>query len=225
MTTFFITGTDTGVGKTFIACTIMDYVKHRGTSCIGFKPVASGCEEGEFGLVNSDALALQAASDFDLSYSEINPYAFKEAIAPHIAAQKMDSVISISTLTDAYLNLTEKDPDLLLIEGAGGWRLPLCSNIFMSDFVKLHKLPVLLVIGMRLGCLNHARLTVEAIQNDGLEIIGWVANHVDANMDYHSENVEALKELIPAPFIGEVPLVSDTSQAWSYLDFTPLFHR
>lgn len=223
MTRLFITGTDTEVGKTFIACTIMDYVKQRGTTSIGFKPVASGCEETDAGLVNSDALALQKASSFELEYAEVNPFSFKEPIAPHLAAKKEQQTISLSALTNSYLNLTEKKSDLLLVEGAGGWRLPLGDQVFMSDFVKQHKLPVLLVVGMRLGCLNHARLTAEAILNDGLKLAGWVANHVNTEMAYCSENIDALKDLIPAPFIGELPMVNHPGEAWTYLDFTPLF--
>ncbi|UAA40458.1 dethiobiotin synthase [Paraneptunicella aestuarii] len=223
MKQLFITGTDTGVGKTFIARTLLDYIKCRDTSSIGFKPIASGCEETPEGLRNEDALALHAESTIQLDYNEVNPYAFKEAIAPHLAAQLAGQSLSVAAITDAYLSLKLKEPDLLLVEGAGGWRLPLGNGEFMSDFVQQQAMPVLLVVGMRLGCLNHARLTAEAIERDGLHIAGWVANQIDHDMPYKEENVATLKELIDAPYLGHLPLVSKPSEAWPYLDFTPLF--
>ena len=222
MGAFFVTGTDTEVGKTFISQTIMHIFQQKRLTSVGYKPVASGCAETEHGLRNDDALALQRVSTVDLAYSEVNPIPFKDAVAPHLAAAKNNQQISLDVITSGFANLLDKNTDLTLVEGAGGWRLPLGQGRFMSEFVKQQQLPVILVVGVRLGCINHACLTVEAILRDGLQLAGWVANHVDAEMPYLHENVLALREHIDAPFLGEVPLVKDYQKAAQYLDVSPL---
>lgn len=225
MNQFFVTGTDTEVGKTFISQAIMADFSTRDMTCLGFKPVASGCEETPDGLRNEDALALLASSTVPVTYNEVNPFAFKEAIAPHLAAQKAGRAICKQKIETAFSNLTAKGPDLLLVEGAGGWRLPLGQGDFMSDFVKSQQLPVILVVGMRLGCLNHACMTAELIKHDHLQVAGWVANHVDVQMPFMAENVKTLQDLLDAPFLGEVPMVSSPDEARKYLDVTPLLEQ
>ncbi len=222
MSVFFVTGTDTEVGKTFISRTIMHIYEQKRKTCVGFKPVASGCVETPSGLRNEDALSLQDASTINLRYDEVNPYAFKEAVAPHLAAQRAGRKICLKTISEAYEKLINKQADLTIVEGAGGWRLPLGEKRFMSDFVKQYDIPVVMVVGVRLGCINHACMTAEVIEQDGLKIAGWVANHVDAGMPFLTENVKTLKEHLDMPFLGEVPLVKSPKEAAHYLDVTPL---
>lgn len=200
--TYFVTGTDTDCGKTLVSSALLTAVKGE---TVGFKPVASGCENTEQGLRNSDALALMAASSIKLPYDDINPFAFAAAIAPHIAAAAQ-SVTLTPTRIQAQLNMAQHlGADFVVVEGAGGWRLPLGDGHYMSEVVQAMKLPVILVVGMKLGCLNHALLTVEAIERDGLVIAGWVANQVDSQMDHQLENLASLQQMISAPFLGHIP--------------------
>lgn len=222
MSVFFVTGTDTEVGKTFISRTIMHIYEQKRKTCVGYKPVASGCVLTSSGLRNEDALCLQDASTMSLTYEEVNPYPFQEAVAPHLAAQRVGQEISLQGVADGYERLLNKQADLTIVEGAGGWRLPVGNKRFMSEFVKQYEIPVVLVVGVRLGCINHACMTAEIIKQDGLTIAGWVANHVDAEMPFLTENVKTLKEHIDAPFLGEVPLVKSPKEAADYLDITPL---
>ncbi|ACJ29651.1 Dethiobiotin synthase [Shewanella piezotolerans WP3] len=200
--TYFVTGTDTDCGKTLVSSALLTAVKGE---TVGFKPVASGCENTEQGLRNSDALALMAASSIKLPYDDINPFAFAAAIAPHIAAAEQSVTLS-PTRIQAQLNMAHHlGADFVVVEGAGGWRLPLGDGHYMSEVVQAMKLPVILVVGMKLGCLNHALLTVEAIERDGLVIAGWVANQVDSQMDNQLENLASLQQMISAPFLGHIP--------------------
>lgn len=221
---YFVTGTDTEVGKTFSTRAMMLIAQQLRRTVIGYKPVAAGCMLTPEGLRNEDALCLQEACSFPIPYDLINPYAFEEPVAPHLAARRVKEKISLQTIADGYERLRRKEPDLLFVEGAGGWRLPLDNGEFMSDFVVQQKLPVVLVVGVRLGCLNHACLTMESILGDGLHIAGWIANHREANMPYLAENIQALKEMIKAPFLGEVPMVSSPKEATQFLDISPLLH-
>ncbi len=225
MSTFFVTGTDTEVGKTFITQAILRIFEQKRKTCIGYKPVAAGSIVTLDGLQNEDAVCLQESSTFALSYDDVNTYSFQEPIAPHIAAAKVKTPIAVPAMADGLHKLQRKNPDILLVEGAGGWRLPLGNGLFMSDFVKTEQLPVLLVVGMRLGCLNHAILTAESIVKDGLSLAGWVANHVQHDMPFRKENVETLKQEIDAPFLGEVPMVRTPQEASHYLDITPLMQN
>lgn len=222
MSVFFVTGTDTEVGKTFISRTIMHIYEQKRKTCVGYKPVASGCVRTGQGLRNDDALNLQSASTFNLKYEEVNPFPFEEAVAPHLAAQKAGHDICLKKIARGYEHLLNKQADLTIVEGAGGWRLPVGNRQYMSDFVTQYDIPVVLVVGVRLGCINHACMTAEVIQQDGLTIAGWVANHVDAEMPFLTENITALKEHLDAPFLGEVPLVKSPKEAADYLDITPL---
>ncbi|GAB2680081.1 dethiobiotin synthase [Aliiglaciecola sp. 3_MG-2023] len=218
----FITGTDTDAGKTVIATAILQLAADRGLSTIGFKPVSAGCSETAEGLRNDDALALLAASTKGMAYERINPIAFADPVAPHLAAKRMGVTVETQKISSAYQYLVNQNADLLLTEGAGGWRLPLSECAFLSDFVIQHKIPVVLVVGMKLGCLNHALLTYQAISADGLEVIGWVANQIDDQMLYLQDNIDSLKALLPAPCLGVVPKLANTKQAAEYLSIERL---
>jgi dethiobiotin synthetase len=200
--TFFITGTDTGVGKTWVSCRLLEKAAQDGLSCYGLKPVAAGCEETADGWQNEDALALMAASSVKLRYDQVNPVALKAAIAPHLAAMDEQRSLSAERLA-GYLRgtLMSHKADLILVEGAGGWRVPLSDREPLSKLPAIMKWPVILVVGMRLGCLNHALLTTEAIRRDGLTLAGWVANDLGAPMERLEDNISTLEEIIPAPRI------------------------
>jgi dethiobiotin synthetase len=200
--TYFITGTDTGVGKTWVSCRLLENAAREGLSCYGLKPVAAGCEETPDGWQNEDALALMAASSVKLRYDQVNPVALKAAIAPHIAAMDEQRSLSAERLA-GYLRgtLMSHKADLILVEGAGGWRVPLSDREPLSKLPFIMKWPVIMVVGMKLGCLNHALLTMEAIRRDGLTLAGWVANDLGAPMERLAENIATLEDIIPAPRI------------------------
>tara|TARA_R110002153_G_scaffold6556_26_gene30167 strand:- start:6739 stop:7464 length:726 start_codon:yes stop_codon:yes gene_type:complete len=229
---FFVTGTDTEVGKTFVSEALLILLNKKGLLTAAYKPIAAGCELTPQGLRNEDALALQKHSSIDLSYDEVNPIAFEAAIAPHLAAQKLSTdntaqLIAIDTVREGFVCLLQKKPDVLIVEGAGGWRLPLGIDFegnprYLSEFVVERNLSVILVVGMRLGCLNHAVLTAECIRNDGLKIAGWVANQVDPDMPYLDDNIASLKTLLDVPFIGSLPRLETPADAGVYLDLSVL---
>ncbi|MCK9534631.1 MAG: dethiobiotin synthase [Pseudomonas sp.] len=202
---YFITGTDTDAGKTTISAGLLCAAKQNKRSTLAMKPVASGCEMTAQGLRNSDALALIAQSTVQLPYSQVNPYAFAPAIAPHIAAQEAAVALRVTDLYSAAQLVLREQADLTLIEGAGGWRVPISSTEFLSDFAIALNLPVILVVGVKLGCINHALLTAQAIRNDGLELAGWVANVVDPQCARLAENLATLQLQMPAPCLAEVP--------------------
>lgn len=204
--TFFITGTDTDVGKTQIAAGLLHLANSQGLSTLGLKPVAAGCEKTDQGLRNQDALLLQAVSSVKLVYEQINPVTLIEPMSPHIAAQKEKRILSADRLA-GFCRSSFRMADFTLIEGAGGWRVPINPSETMADLVRVLQMPVILVVGMRLGCLNHALLTVEAIRQDGLPLVAWVANCVDANMRALDENIQTLQQRIPAPCLGVVPFM------------------
>ncbi len=204
MSGFFIAGTDTGVGKTFVSCALLTAWNHLGTRAMGFKPVAAGCEMLPEGWINEDIARLQAASWETLPVDKINTYLFREAIAPHIAAERKGVAMRIPAMVEAYQALAQ-DYDLVLVEGAGGFRVPLDDVHDMADLAMALKLPVILVVGMRLGCLNHALLTVESMAARGLTLAGWVANRIDPDMAVYDENLATLVRRIPAPLLLEIP--------------------
>ena len=208
---FFITGTDTDAGKTSVAAGLLCAAKQQGCSTLAMKPVASGCDMSAEGLRNSDALALIAQSTVPLPYAQINPYAFAPAIAPHIAAQEAGVELSVADLYRTAQVILQQQADFTLIEGAGGWRVPISATEFLSDFAIALQLPVILVVGVKLGCINHALLSAQAILNDGLELAGWVANVVDPNCARLAENLATLQQLMPAPCLAEVPHLSTPS--------------
>lgn len=199
---YFITGTDTDVGKTTIAAGLLHAARLAGLSTAAGKPVASGCELTAKGLRNADALALQAQSSLPLAYAEVNPVAFEPAIAPHLAAREAGVALTVQSLLTPMRHLLAKGADFTLIEGAGGWRVPLADQDNLSDLAMALGLPVILVVGVRLGCINHALLTAEAIAQDGLQLAGWVANIIDPKTSRLEENLATLAERLPAPCLG-----------------------
>ena len=201
---FFVAGTDTGVGKTLISCALLHAAAVRGASTLGLKPVAAGCDETPDGLRNEDALALMAASTVKLDYAQVNPVALREPIAPHIAAQREKRTLQASRLAGLCRGALSK-ADLVLIEGAGGWRVPLSGRETLAALAVELRLPVILVVGIRLGCLNHALLTAEAIRHDGLPLAGWVANEVDPQARCIDENIDTLQRWLGAPMLAWVP--------------------
>ncbi len=207
---WFITGTDTGVGKTSVAAGLLAGLARRGDRAIGMKPVASGCQATPAGLRHDDALALLHASSIQAEYAEVNPYAFAPAVAPHLAAEAIGVEISLEKIHASFTRLCAL-ADLVVVEGIGGWRVPLSRNTTTVDLALSLNLPVILVVGMRLGCLNHALLTAEGIRHSGLKLVGWVANHIDPAMELWQENIVALQQRIPAPLLGAIPFIKTKS--------------
>lgn len=214
---FFVTGTDTDSGKTLISSALLHLANQQYTNnehqarTLGLKPIASGCEATSEGLRNADALSLMSQSSIKLPYSKINPIAFKPAIAPHIAAQTQQRALSPNAILNAIEFSKLPNYDFCLIEGAGGWRLPIGNNAFMSQVVSALKLPVIMVVGVKLGALNHAVLTQESILHDGLKIAGWIANVLDPNMSFLNENLQSLKDMMQSPLLGVVPFLQHPS--------------
>jgi dethiobiotin synthetase len=206
---FFIAGTDTDAGKTVIASALLAKAHQQGLSTVAIKPVAAGCEQTEGGLRNADALALQQQMSIALPYAQVNPVSLQPAIAPHIAAEQVNKRLTVSQLAGYCRGVMMQGADFSLVEGAGGWRVPLNRVETLAGLAKELNLPVILVVGMKLGCINHALLTVEAIRNDGVLLAGWVANQIDAVMPVFDENVATLQAMIPAPCLGVVPHLAD----------------
>lgn len=202
---YFIAGTDTGVGKTLVTASLLKLAGDRGLRSMGLKPVAAGCEMTEGGLRNEDALTLARYASIKLSYDEINPVALASAIAPHIAADQVGKKLSAQRIVGYCRGSMMQPHDVCLVEGAGGWRVPLGRGEYMSTIAQQLSLPVILVVGMRLGCLNHALLSAEAVLRDGLNIAAWVANVVDGDMSVCQENILTLRECFSFPLLGTVP--------------------
>jgi len=198
---FFVTGTDTAVGKTLVACTLLYAFASKGRSVVGMKPVAAGFEESQGGLRNDDVEQLIAASTIKAPRSMVNPYALNCPIAPHIAAQQAGIEIKTTVIKQAFDQL-KKMADMVVVEGVGGFRVPLNGREDSADLARLLGLPVLLVVGMRLGCLNHALLTSDAIESRGLKLAGWIANCIDPRMAALHQNVGALEKRISQPLLG-----------------------
>jgi dethiobiotin synthetase len=196
---FFVTGTDTGVGKTLVACALLHAFAARGRSALGMKPIAAGREDGRF----HDVAALVAASSVEAPAEWINPYAFDPPIAPHIAAARAGLRIEFNVITSAYAGLAAM-ADVVVVEGAGGYMIPLNDQATSADLARMLALPVVLVVGMRLGCLNHALLTRRAIAQSGLVCAGWVANCLEPAMPALAENIATLVRLLDAPCLGEI---------------------
>ncbi|MBE8215058.1 MAG: dethiobiotin synthase [Endozoicomonadaceae bacterium] len=203
----FITGTNTNSGKTIISCGLLEKFKAYNLSTVALKPIASGSLLTDQGLRNTDALALQHAMSTSLPYTAVNPITFEPPIAPHIAAQQHQVNLSIDHIIQHCQTGLNTSADVLLIEGAGGWRLPLSDrdSIFFSAFPQQLKMSVILVVGLTLGCLNHAQLTVEAILSDQVSIAGWIANQIDPNMSHIQDNLTWLKQQMPGHYLGYVP--------------------
>lgn len=221
---FFVTGTDTEIGKTTIAAGLLHAARMAGLSTAAAKPVASGCTQTADGLRNEDALALLGECSLALCYDEVNPLAFAPAIAPHLAAREAGVLLDVAALRVPVQRILDKRAAFTLVEGAGGWRVPLAGQASLSDVVISLRLPVILVVGVRLGCINQAVLTAEAIVRDGLTLAGWVANVIDPQTARLDENLATLAERLPAPCLGRVPRLAAASPAAvaTYLDLTLL---
>ena len=201
--TLFVTGTDTGAGKTRAACALIREARGRGIRVCGWKPVATGCERTAEGLRNADALALQEAAGTDEPYELINPCAYEHAVAPHLAARLEGRPIRIAELDRVHRELASRF-DLIVAEGAGGWRVPLDEAWTLGAWVAEREWPALLVVGMRLGCLNHALLTAEAIARD-TRLVAWVGSVLPPQMDLLDDNLATLRERLVAPCWGILP--------------------
>jgi dethiobiotin synthetase len=217
-----VTGTDTGVGKTLVATALLRAMAGRGLRAVGMKPVAAGCALSAEGLVNEDVVQLVRASTFEAPRDWINPYCFQPPVAPHLAARAAGQVISLQRIIAAYGRLSRL-ADRVVVEGAGGLLVPLNEKEDFADLARLLHLPVVLVVGMRLGCLNHALLTAQAIAARGLGFCGWVANCLEPDMALFNENLDALRVRIPAPLLGVLPHLPETpEQAAKFLDLDVL---
>jgi dethiobiotin synthetase len=223
---YFITGTDTGVGKTLVACALLRAYGARGVRAAGMKPVAAGAVRQGGRLVNEDVTALARASAVAAPHDLVNPYCFEEPIAPHIAAAAAGVSIEIGRI-DRALRALLRLCELVVVEGAGGFRVPLGPAHDTSQLARALALPVVVVVGMRLGCLNHALLTADAVLQAGLPLAGWVANHVERDMPYADENVQALRERMPAPLVARIPYLEsgDSARAAHALDLACLHER
>lgn len=217
---YFVTGTDTGVGKTLVSCALLHAFAAQGKRVVGFKPVAAGCDEDDH---NDDAKQLRDASTVRATYGQINPYCFPHPIAPHLSARHAGSRIDFSRIFASYDELAGQS-DEVIVEGVGGFCVPLNEKQDSVDLTKQLDIPVILVVGMRLGCLNHALLTMRAIAEAQIECAGWVANVLDADMPALQENIDTLRERIQAPLLGVIPFQSqpDARAAATHLDISSL---
>ena len=221
---YFVTGTDTEVGKTVVSSALLQAARLQGKTTAGYKPVASGSEMTAQGLRNTDALALQRNSTLPLDYAAVNPYTFAEPTSPHIISADEGRPIAFSVLSDG-LRALERRADWVLVEGAGGWFTPLSDELTFADWVQREQLPVILVVGVKLGCINHAMLTAQAVQQAGLRLAGWIANDVVAPGKRHREYLATLRRVLPAPFLGEIPWLADGAEhadTGHYLDLSAL---
>jgi len=208
---YFVTGTDTNVGKTFVAGHLLKNYKQAGYKTAALKPVACGCEKTADGLRDNDAVLLQQAITEKFAYDDINPIAFEQPIAPHLAAAQVNIELNIDKIITACQPVLQSSAERIIIEGAGGWHVPLNQDETMADLALALGFPVILVVGIRLGCLNHAMLTVESIKQKGVSLAGWVANCIDPDMKCVDENISSLQERIDAPLIERVDYKNSAS--------------
>ena len=221
----FVTGTDTGVGKTRVSAALCRGFARRGLRVAAMKPIASGSQATAAGLRNEDALALHAAINIRASYAEVNPYAFEPAVAPHIAAREAGTAVDFAVLDRAYERLCLQS-DVLIVEGAGGWLVPIDTERTFADLAQHWQLGVVLVVALRLGCLNHALLTAQAITSRGLRLRGWVGNQVEPIFPRCDENLQFLRAAVPAPCVGVLPFapLAPADEVASLLDLRELNH-
>jgi len=222
---FFITATDTDAGKTYVSCLIIKALVKQSYKIAVFKPISAGCSTIAGKLVNPDALLLQQYANCQQTIEEINPIAFEQAIAPHIAAKKQQQTIELSHISHSYKQVCQHHSDIIISEGAGGWRLPLGQGKFLSDFAKATKQNVILVVNIKLGCLNHAILTYESIIADGLNCIAWVANSPkkdNSSVGNVVANITELNTLLPIPLLGKLNYQMDLERAIKQLNITLL---
>ena len=219
MSAWFITGTDTGVGKTLVSAALLTALARTGRRAVGMKPVASGCDATSLGLRSADAEALRVAGNVAADYENVNPYALAPPTAPHLAAAAAGVQIDIATIREHYARLAAR-ADEVVVEGVGGWLVPINRTQTMADVVRVLELPVILVVGMRLGCLNHALLTQRAIAASGCRLVAWVANGVDG--DAPDGYLEALTDRLESPCLGNIPAGSSIAMAADMLDLRVL---
>lgn len=224
MNKWFITGTDTEVGKTVASCALLQAAIQAGYEAVGYKPVASGSQMTVEGIRNEDALALQRTSYLKLPYEAINPLVFMEPTSPHIISAYEQRPIHFSVMSEGLAQLSAQS-NWVQVEGAGGWFTPLSDTATFADWVIAEQLPVILVVGVKLGCINHALLTAQAIQAAGLPLAGWIANDIMPPGEWHQEYLATLRQRLPAPLLGEIPWLDDLTTATylgHYLDLTAL---
>ncbi len=222
---FFVTGTDTGVGKTVITAALIQSLAQQGFRVAGMKPVASGAEKQDGILVNDDALTLQGVANVAVTYDMVNPYVFVDPVSPNLAARHCGVRIDLDRIRHHYAALAE-GTDFVMVEGVGGWRVPLNESQAVSDMAATLDLPVILVVGMRLGCLNHAILTYESMMTSGARCLGWIANIMEAETRFVPEMIETLQRRINANLLGIVPPLNEHSptRVMEYLDTSFLVH-
>lgn len=200
----FVTGTDTGIGKSVASAALLHALRREGRSAVGMKPVASGCEWHPKGWRNEDALLLQAASAPRPDYADVNPYALPEPVAPELAAASAGVTITLDPIRTAFARLRAQ-ADCVVVEGVGGWAAPLTATLDQIDLVRALQLPVVMVVGLRLGCINHARLTQQAIVASGARMVGWIANDIDPAMARADDNFAILQRCLTVPCWGRLP--------------------
>jgi dethiobiotin synthetase len=221
---FFVTGTDTEVGKTVASSALLQAANQRGFTTAGYKPVASGSEMTAQGLRNEDALALKRNSRVALRYDQVNPYTFAEPTSPHIISADENHPIEAATLSSGLREL-EGMADWVLVEGAGGWFTPLSETLTFADWAQAERLPVILVVGVKLGGISRAVLTAQAVREAGLPLVGWIANDILPPGKRHREYLQTLTRVLPAPLLGEIPWLADAAQRTDlgqYLDLGAL---
>lgn len=211
MERWFITGTDTEVGKTVASIALLQAASKRGLCTAGYKPVACGCESTPDGIRNSDALELQRYSSLKISYEQINPIAFIEPTSPHIVSAQEGRLITFEQISGGLRTL-EKQAEWVLVEGAGGWLTLLSETKTYADWVVAEQMPVILVVGVKLGCINHAMLTAEAVHMRGLRLSGWIANAIQPPEKNHQAYLSTLLQCIDAPLLGEIPYLTHEEQ-------------
>jgi len=213
---WFITGTDTEIGKTWCTLALIQYFKNQGLRVAGMKPIAAGCHWSETGLKNSDAEQILATSGLAVPYDWVNPYAFEPPIAPHVAATQVGQLIELSNIIHKYQQLAAQ-ADMVVVEGVGGWRVPINATQSLKDMVLAMEAQVILVVGMRLGCINHALLSAEVIRGDGCTLAGWIANPIDPDFDEQA-SIDTLQERLKVPLLAQMPYLA-------YLDILRLVKR
>ncbi|MDR2214178.1 MAG: dethiobiotin synthase [Pseudomonadales bacterium] len=213
---YFVTGTDTEVGKTLVSCLLLHAAAARGLDTLGLKPLAAGAQVTPEGLRNDDALRLIAAATRKLPYAQVNPVCLPEPLSPHLSARRAGKRLNVERLVGFCRGALQQRADFTVIEGAGGWRVPLNTHEYLSDLPKILQIPVVLVVGLRLGCLNHALLSAETILRDGLTLAGWVANTLDPTMPERDANIATLRDALDAPLLGVIPRLPEVGDLRAY---------
>jgi len=220
----FVTGTDTDVGKTVISCALIEYLASQKLRVAPFKPVSAGAIRTVSGLINDDAQQLLNTSNCSFDYHDINPYVYEEPIAPHIAAEKTGQPIDSRILTRHLTRLSEGS-DVVVVEGAGGWQVPLSATETIADWIGGLACPVILVVGLRVGCINHAVLSYKDILRGPNQIVGWIANTVTEDVGNVSEIISYIDHIIDAPLLGTVPFLENDMKALPFIDFSEVYSK